>query len=179
LTNVGLSALDITAIAFAGADPGDFSETNNCGSTVSAGSSCSIEISFTPGAQGTLSASLTVSDGADASPQTVTLSGVGTDIQLTPTSLNFGNVTVGTQSQAQTVTLTNHSTSLLNFSQFRISPQFAQTNNCSSHVLPGASCSFSVTFTPTSVGVHTGNLQVVDNGAGSPQTVPLRGTGVE
>ena len=41
----------------------------------------------------------------------------------------------------------------------------------------GRSCKIKVTFTPTQVGSRTGNLTITDNAAGSPQTVPLSGTG--
>jgi hypothetical protein len=77
LTNLGTTALTIHQIAFKGNDPGDFSQTNNCGSSVPARGSCMIQITFTPQAKGKRSASLQVSDNGGGSPQKVALSGTG------------------------------------------------------------------------------------------------------
>jgi hypothetical protein len=77
LTNLGTTALTIAQIAFKGNDPGDFSQTNNCGSSVPARGSCMIQITFTPQAKGKRSASLQVSDNGGGSPQKVALSGTG------------------------------------------------------------------------------------------------------
>jgi hypothetical protein len=75
LTNLGTTALTIAQIAFKGNDPGDFSQTNNCGSSVPARGSCTIQVTFTPQATGKRSASLQVSDNGGGSPQKVALSG--------------------------------------------------------------------------------------------------------
>jgi hypothetical protein len=73
LINSGLAALNITKIAISG----DFAETNTCGTSVSAGQSCQISVTFTPTATGQLSGTVTVTDNAAGSPQTVSLSGTG------------------------------------------------------------------------------------------------------
>jgi hypothetical protein len=78
LTNVGTAALSISQIAFTGADPGDFSQTNNCGNSVPAGSSCTIKVRFEPKAKGQRSANLAVTDDGGASPQTIPVVGTGT-----------------------------------------------------------------------------------------------------
>jgi hypothetical protein len=78
LTNVGKTALTISQIAIKGADPGDFSQTSNCGNSVPAGGSCTIKVTFTPQAKGQRSGSLQISDNGGGSPQKVALSGNGT-----------------------------------------------------------------------------------------------------
>jgi len=78
LTNLGKTALTINQIAFKGEDPGDFSQTNNCGNRVPAGGSCTIQVTFTPQVKGKRSASLEVSDNGGGSPQRVLLTGTGT-----------------------------------------------------------------------------------------------------
>ena len=84
LSNPGGAALSITSITINGADPTDFSENNTCGSSVAAGGTCTIAISFTPLASGSRGASLTITDNAGGSPQSITLSGAGThDVILT------------------------------------------------------------------------------------------------
>jgi hypothetical protein len=84
LTNSGNASLSVTNIQITG----DFAQTNNCRGSLAAASSCSITITFTPTATGTRTGTLTVTDGAQSSPQTVGLSGNGSDFSLSgsPTS---------------------------------------------------------------------------------------------
>jgi hypothetical protein len=77
LTNVGTVALSITAIAIAGTDPGDYAQTHTCGSSLAAGASCTISVTFKPTVKGARPAALSVTDNASGSPQKVTLSGTG------------------------------------------------------------------------------------------------------
>jgi hypothetical protein len=79
----GPVALTIYGITIAGSNPGDFAQTNTCGSTVAAGANCTINVTFMPTAAGARSASLIVSDNASGSPQTLSLSGTGTTVQAT------------------------------------------------------------------------------------------------
>jgi len=76
LRNASKSALAVT-IALIGTDPQDFSETNTCGSSVPAASTCTITTTFTPLVKGALSATVSVTDAGGASPQTITLIGTG------------------------------------------------------------------------------------------------------
>jgi hypothetical protein len=77
LTNVGSTLLSITSISFAGTNPSDFSQTNTCGTSVVAGGSCTLTLTFHPTATGTRSASISITDNGGASPQSISLSGVG------------------------------------------------------------------------------------------------------
>jgi hypothetical protein len=77
LTNNSSSPLPISAIAIGGAFSGDFAQTNNCGSSLAAGASCLIDVTFKPAGVDTRTATLFVSDVAGDSPQTVELRGVG------------------------------------------------------------------------------------------------------
>src|SRR5206468_3251748 len=90
LNNGANSVLSITSIATSG----DFSQTNNCGSSLPKQSSCTISVTFRPTAGGSRTGTLTVTDSANNSPQTASLSGTGTTapaVSLSPTSLSFGN----------------------------------------------------------------------------------------
>ena len=71
LTNNGPGSLTISSITA----NGDFSQTNNCDTTVAA--TCTINITFTPAATGARLGTLTVNDSAFITPQTVALSGMG------------------------------------------------------------------------------------------------------
>ena len=109
LTNTGIATLKITSIA----TEGDFAQTNDYGSNLAAGTNCVFIVSFRPTATGTRSGSITITDNAPGSPQTISLTGIGVSgrLALTPTSLTFASQAVGTASTIQKVTLTNGTTS--------------------------------------------------------------------
>src|SRR5207249_5574264 len=101
LSNPTSTVLTITSIGFAGTNPGDFGQTNNCPlspSTLAANATCTINVTFTPAATGSRSATLTVTDNAGNSPQTAGVSGtgVGPTATLSPTSLTFSKQNVNT-----------------------------------------------------------------------------------
>ena len=77
LTNNLSTALAIGSIMFRGAGPGDFAQTNTCGSRLGPRSQCAIFVTFRPQATGARSATLNVNDSANNTPQTVTLGGTG------------------------------------------------------------------------------------------------------
>ena len=177
LTNIGNAGLTITGIT----PTGDFAQTDNCGSSVAALSSCTITVTFKPTQSGARTGAVSISDNAAGSPQSVSLTGTGVvsapAVTLSSSSLNFGNQTLGTTSPPQSVTVTNSGNAELTISGVSASGDFAQTNTCSAPVAAGASCSINVTFTPTLIGTRTGAVSISDNAAGSPQTISLTGTG--
>jgi uncharacterized repeat protein (TIGR02543 family) len=73
LSNTGNAPLTGISIAASG----NFSETNTCGSSLGAGKNCRIKVAFSPKSKGSLSGSVTITDNASGSPQTVSLSGTG------------------------------------------------------------------------------------------------------
>lgn len=99
-------------------------------------------------------------------------------LNFNPLALQFGSQTVATSSQPQNILLSNTGTGALSISAITISGDFSQTNNCGSGLAAGGSCTVAVTFRPTSAGTRTGSLTIQDNASGSPQSVPLSGTGV-
>jgi hypothetical protein len=179
LTNSGSTQLNITSINITGANAADFAETNTCGTSLSAGATCMINVTFTPMAPGARTAAVAISDNAANSPQTVALSGegIGALVALSATSLTFPTQVIFTTSQAQRVTLTNTGTGSLTISSIAATGPFSQTNTCGTSVAPGASCAISVTFKPKSKGTLTGAVTVTDNAPGSPQKVTLSGCG--
>jgi dienelactone hydrolase len=181
LNNYGTATLTIASINFTGADPNDFAQTNTCGSSVGPGGSCTISVTFTPTQPGSRTATLAVTDNAPGSPQTVSLTGVGTVVELNPTSLSFGNVPVGQQSSPKQTTLTNVGSTRLNISSITITGadpgEFSQMNNCGTGIGGHGSCTITVTFRPSEQGSDSANVSVSDDGGDSPQQVPLSGTG--
>jgi hypothetical protein len=174
LSNNGDLPLAISSVA---ASP-SFIEQNTCGTSLFIDASCTLNIKFQPQKKGLLSGAVTITDNAPDSPQTIALSGSATSVSLSPTSLNFGNVPVGTTSQPQTVTLTNVSTGPLTIINMKNgNPEFVQTNNCGTGLPGKGSCTITVTLTPTSQGATGDTLKINDSGGASPQTVSLSGTG--
>jgi hypothetical protein len=179
LTNTGSGLLTVSSIIINGPNSPDFSQTNTCSSPVQPGNSCQISVTFTPSTQSSDSASVSITDNAPGSPQSLPLAGTGAPptLTFTPPNLTFGNQLVKTTSPPQPVMLTTNGT--LTISSITASAQFAQTNNCGSGLPAGGSCTIKVTFTPSAPGVQNGSLMLTDSGAGSPQSVPLSGTGVQ
>ena len=109
------------------------------------------------------------------------LSGIGTFVQLVPTSLTFSSQAVGTTSTAQAVIVTNTlPKATITISSVTVTGtnpgDFAETNTCGT-IVAGGTCTISVTFTPAAAGTRTASVSITNNGGGSPQTVGLTGTG--
>jgi FG-GAP-like repeat/Abnormal spindle-like microcephaly-assoc'd, ASPM-SPD-2-Hydin/FG-GAP repeat len=179
LTNSGDATLSIASIVA----NGDFAVANTCKSSLAPGLACVISVVFKPSASGTLTGTVTISDNAGNSPQSIALTGTGTSpaVTLTPNDLSFGPVLAGASVVATPVLLTNSGTAPLSISSIAFtgtdSGDFSQQNNCGSTVAAGTACTIDVTFKPTAGGSLSATLAVADNASGSPQTVGVSGTG--
>jgi hypothetical protein len=181
LTN-GDNTQTITSITLAGANPGDFAETNTCPispSTLAPAATCTITVTFTPTANGVRKALVEINDTAPGSPQIISLNGSTSTVGLSASSLAFGSQPIGVASTVQPLTVTNNGTTALAISAVNASGAFTQTNNCTTAPLqPTTNCVITVTFTPTAPGLSIGALTIADNAEGSPQVVLMTGTGV-
>lgn len=90
LTNSGNATLTVSSITA----NGDFSQTNTCGTKVSAGASCTISVTFKPTAGGNRTGSISIADNAPNSPQIVELSGTGQDFTLASPSGSPASATI-------------------------------------------------------------------------------------
>jgi hypothetical protein len=79
LTNTGNATL--TPLKFARTGP--FAQTDTCGDSVAASASCTISVTFSPIGAGRQSGTITLTNNAVNSPQTVELSGTGMDFAVT------------------------------------------------------------------------------------------------
>lgn len=177
LTNNSGAAVSINSIATSA----NFAQTNTCGSTLGAGAACTINVSFTPTVSGTITGALTISDSGISSPRLVALTGSGsTPLTLSPTTLSFGTVAVGSSSAAKTVTLTNNLSTTLNLT-LSTSGNYtfvgSGTSPCGATLLGKKKCTVSVTFSPKVSGSLNGALTITHNAAFSPQVVTTSGTG--
>src|SRR2546427_355389 len=192
-TNNGGTPLNLASITITGAQAADFAFAagNTCptgAGSVAPGASCTISVSFTPAATGARAATVTITDDATGSPQSVSLAGTGIApaVTLSPTNVAFGEQRLSTTSPAQTVTLTNSGTATLSITStvlagsnpgdFAIAAGTTCTNGAT--VVAGASCLVNLTFTPTAASARTATVTITDDAAGSPQSVLLTGTGV-
>ena len=179
IQNTSLTTATFSAISV----NGDFARSDGtCGSTLTALRSCTITIVFKPTATGNRTGTLSISDNASHSPQTVSLSGTGVGTtpvaSVSPSSLTFAGQAVGTTSSAQVVTLTNTGNATMTISSLNTSGDFSRSaTTCGSTLAAGKNCTISVAFAPTAAGTRSGSLSIADNAAGSPQSVGLSGTG--
>lgn len=185
LSNTGNATLSITSVGFTGLNPTDYLlQGNTCGTQVLAGAQCTITIVFKPTRTGIRKANLSVVDSAADSPQTVSLSGIAqtSPLSFTPQNLIFPNQPIGTTSASQSVTVAYIGTAPLTISS--IAPadgnagDFSQTNNCGTGLAPGATCTITVTFTPTAVWGRSAAIIMQDNSQGNPHLIGVEGNGI-
>jgi len=176
VTNTGGIGLVVTAITASG----DFSETDNCQSgTEGAGASCTIQVVFTPTQVGSRTGQLTISGNVAGGEILVGLSGTGANpppVMLSPVSVNFGQVEVGSTSSSLQVTVQNAGSAAVPVSSLTINAPFVLSGNaCGSSLAANSNCQLLLEFSPTQAGPVTGTLTVADS-AGT-QTVALSGNG--
>jgi len=175
LTNFGLTPVAIGGIS----SFGDFVQTNNCGSSLSALVSCSINVTFTPSVAGYRTARLTVQNTASGFLE-IPLSGNGVNpaVTITPASAAFGAQLLNTTGTAPSIDLLNVGNGPLLVSSIAVTGDFSQSNNCAGPIAPTDLCTIQVFFTPTATGSRSGALTVVDNTAAGKHVINMSGTGV-
>src|SRR5206468_1052600 len=130
-------------------------------------------------------ASVSIADDAPGTPHTIPLSGNGTTpapaVMLTPTSVTFASQLVGSTSASQSSMVKNTGTDVLTITSIGTTgsnaADFGQTNDCPGTLAVNATCTITVTFSPTATGVRAANAQITDDAGGSPQSIALSGTG--
>ncbi len=158
LKNNGTTAYTLGTISFVGAFSTDFTQTNTCGTTVAAGQSCTISVTFIPTASEAANAQLTItaSNGSVIAAQTIGTGNI--PIYLAPRSQTFPTTLLFTKSAGKTNTFTNKSGVNIYFTLIDLEGvnqndySFKTTcggTNYTTPLLPGASCTSTVYFTPT------------------------------
>jgi Abnormal spindle-like microcephaly-assoc'd, ASPM-SPD-2-Hydin len=191
LRNTGAASVQLSNLGITGPDANEFYTPNsNCpGSTLSPGSTCSVEVQFDANEEGSFAAAVSIqADGFDFQAP-LTARAASPKVEASPSPLDFGPTSVGSR-QVQEVTLTNTGALPVGFyialvsggdiANFRILEE-----NCTSNVFagnprifePGESCAAKVAFEPTGVGAAAATLSFFGFGEGALQ-VPVRGTGV-
>ena len=180
ITNSGGAALHVSSALMSGANSGDFSFNNGCTAAAYAvNTACIIGVTFTPPAIGTRAATLTITDDAPNSPQTVQLSGLGAgtpSVTLSSTAVSFAATALGTTSPRQNITVTNLGAAALHFSSIKLSGtnpgDFTLINECVTSAYPiNTACTVGLTFTPSGTGARTATVTIADD---APPTRCLR-----
>ncbi len=179
LLNDGNAALSISSVTVSG----DFAQGNTCTAALKRkGDSCAVSVSFKPLSAGSRTGMVTIVDNAPGSPHRIALTGTGAQMvpqaALAPNALQFGDISVQTQSAVQALTLANTGTAPLAISNISATGDFAQTTTCGASVQAGSNCTIQVSAKPTSVGISVGTLTITDNAPGSPHVVTLTSNGL-
>jgi hypothetical protein len=182
VTNSGTAPLHVGTPTVGGAEGGDYAATSDCGA-VAVGQSCTVTVTFRPGATGNRSGTLTVPSDDPAGPATVALAGKGIAAQAsaTPGALTFAEQSGNTTSPAQVVTVKNTGSAPLHLGAPTITGSaagdFSAASSCTAPVAPGGTCTVSVTFRPAGIGARTAQLNLPGDDPSAPVTVGLNGTG--
>jgi len=166
-----------------GPSPASYSwSASTCGATLANGSSCKVQVGFTPASPGQLISTLIVSSStAGVFPVQVPLSGIGqtsSGIRIRPAQMRFTQSALGQPSAAQTATISNISNASASGLNIAVSPPFSlMKSSCGSMLQSGATCTVDVIFTPIANGLVTGTLTASATGFSSDATTVLVGTG--
>jgi len=166
LTNIGGGPLSISSIAISGGNAADFSQTNNCGTGVAAGASCTINVTFTPTTTGSRSSAVSITDNAPGSPHTVNVSGTGTGFSVTPriASLTFTQTQQFTASGSVTWSVDgivggNAATGMITSSGLYTPPSAIGTHTVTASGAQTASATVYITNYPGTFTYHNDNLR--------------------
>ncbi len=191
VSNTGTAALTLSAISVGGAQASEFGivgGTCAAGSSVAAGSSCTVRVAFTPAATGTRTAALNFAHNASGSPSAVALSGTGTAaaqpvISANAASLGFGTVVVGTLSATKQATVKNTGAAPLTLGSFTtggIAPlDFKRSGSCKPalSLAPNTTCTVRYAFQPTATGTRRARLTIASDASNGNLVLALAGTG--
>jgi hypothetical protein len=153
LKNTGTTTLSLTSIALTGANTSDYQLTNGCGSSLAAGATCTLTVTFIPQWMGVKLAAVTITQG-NGSTTGINLVGSGViSIGLAPRTYKFPTTLLNTNSPVKVFPFQNLSKVTITLSSIGITgvnaADFSQTNNCGTSLGPEASCNINVTFRPT------------------------------
>jgi hypothetical protein len=155
--------------------------------TLAAGASCTVILGFSPTTTGAApAASLTITDNAANSPQTVTLSGTGIiPVTVSPLGLNFVPAVIG-EASVLPLTLTNNLPTALTINSITgFTGGYSLSAANTTCPLPpatlpsGHSCQIGVSLTPPSLGLQNGTMNISYNASGSPVVVSLTANAVQ
>ena len=176
VTNTGSATLIVSGVSASA----NFVQSNNC-TQIAPKMKCTITVTFSPVARMHYTGTLTISDNASPGTQSVPLQGTGVPpVVVSPTTLAFGQVVLGSSSAIKTSTLTNNQTRVLNISSVGITGPFNldASSTCAGQLPAKGTCMVAVTYKPTATTLQTGAVTISDDASNSPTMVGARGTGI-
>jgi len=158
------------------------SGTNPCGGALAAGKTCTVTVTYTPTVLQSNIGGITVSSNASIATEVGNVTGTGIlAVTMSPTSLSFGTVSVGSTSAVQVVTVTNNMLTAVPVNSVVASGDFIATTGgslpCGASLPADSICTLGVEFSPSVTGTISGILTLSYAGGSSPQEVSLTGTG--
>jgi probable HAF family extracellular repeat protein len=188
VTNQGNGPLDISSITVTGGSASEFAVVPavTMPQTLAPGASLPISLVFTPAGAGPRSATLTIAHNAPGGSSTVSLtgSGVGAVLQLTPGALDFGAEPVGLNGTLA-VLLQNTGNAPMTIGKIAFkgaegSDFSLATDDVTGRTLqPGGITLLNVRFSPTATGSRSAALAILADSNGGQQLLPLTGFGTE
>ena len=186
VTSSGTGPLSVSNVSLSGENATEFSQSHNC-TTVAAGESCSISLTFTPSSVGSKSALLTIASNDASTPSVeVSIGAEGTDqplpnIVIAPPTFTFANTQVGASTQVL-LAIANTGNAQLDVGSISIagtnSASFSQTNDCSSLAVFSI-CNLTATFSPAVEGANIATLTITSNDPDTPSyEISLSGSGL-
>lgn len=188
--NSGQCDLTDLSVTITGTNKGDFSiaPTSSCQPLLAKGTDCKVVIAFQAGASGERSATLNITAKTTGVKAQLNLKATVPEkpaVKLSPTSVDFKNQAVNVASAEKTITLKN--TGKADLTKIAISvtgtnkDEFTKTatGTCQSTLAPATECTITLTFKPKAGGPREAALSIKSNADSSPDTVVLKGTGVE
>jgi hypothetical protein len=190
------SGVDIyfSLIDLEGVNQSDFSFTTTCPNPTTPllpGKSCVSTVYFTPTSccpTENETVTFVYYGNFTLAKQGLLINGVGTQVKVTPASINFGSINIGGTANG-TVTIQNVASSVLNltgsyFSNGTANDFTIYSNTCgyvagSSHgsVPANGSCTFTLQFSPATAGAESATFNIGNDDPTGPQKVSLTGTG--
>ena len=178
--NDGPAPLTVTGTSLSGTGASHYQRATDC-AVLDPGASCEVSVTFRPLSTGTKNATLTIATNGGNSSLSLTGRGTAPAVNLSPTSLAFGDQATGTTSASRSVLLTNSGTAPLFIDG--VSTTDAATfpvtgGSCFAglNLAPGSSCNVTLAFRPGSGGAKSGSLRI--GGDGNTFSVALSGNGV-
>ena len=183
LTNTGTTTETVTGEKPPSAPYSTGSTVPPIGTTIAAGASVNVSVTYSPASAGTNndSLSITSTSGTVAVPLNGTaVTGQG-HLTITPTTLAFGNVTVGTAAQPLSFTVTNDGNIPVTVTKAKaVAGDFFTTAPIAegTQISPDQSLSVPITFRPSAAGAESASYEITGDAGQGEMFVTMTGTGV-
>ena len=181
LTNTGTEALSVSGIAVAGA--GFTASGPHLPISLASGQSTSISAVFKPTTGNADKGTITITSNAAGSPSLVALSGTGTTgataaaLTVTPTTIAFGSVAVGSE-QSQTIHVENTGGESASISKLTVSGTGVSVSGMTAPMTlaAGQTANLTVSYKPVATGTLAGSVSIASNATDPSVVVGINAT---